>query len=591
MTPMSAANGSAFDRHPYDYSPWFFWSRASEAEHARQLSLQQELLVKRDSWQLGERCFLSELAAVQAEKLIMGDRAYVAAHAYLTGTVTMGRDTTINAFTVVRGTINLGDAVRIGAHTSLLGFNHTMSDPDVEVFRQPISERGITIGNDVWIGSHVVILDGVTVGDKAMIAAGAVVTKDVPAGAIVGGNPAKVLRWRVPGHAPQVGTGPARAVESQRHKESGTFGDADDLGERLTAFVGRARGQAEALLARSWVPELPGGQFIDKPGARTAVRAQCDAIEIAGYLLDRAPDQLPAQVQIDRLRSWQDPISGLVPELDETGHPKVQADDLFDGDSSYHVLCVGYALDVLGSEFPEPIHALARTGASELIHRIEQLPWHERAWSAGHHIDMLGTALRWNLPKGVPGQPGAMEALFGWLLTHADPLTGMWGAPDLASGMLQVVNGYYRASRGTFAQHGLPVPYADKVIDTTLSHARDQRFFASERQNACNVLDITHPLWLASRQTDHRHDEIVALARTLLSQALGYWTDGEGFGFQAPHPSTRAVVATHPGLQGTEMWLGILWLLSDLTGLSSLLGYRPRGVHRPEPALTFGTAG
>ena len=67
---------------------------------------------------------------------------------------------------MVRGEITLGDAVRIGAHTSLLAFNHTMTDPDVEVFRQPITSRGITIGNDVWIGSHVVILDGVTVGTR-----------------------------------------------------------------------------------------------------------------------------------------------------------------------------------------------------------------------------------------------------------------------------------------------------------------------------------------------------------------------------------------------------------------------------------------
>jgi acetyltransferase-like isoleucine patch superfamily enzyme len=56
--------------------------------------------------------------------------------------------------------------------------------------------ESVKIGNDVWIGTRAVILDGVTIGDGAIVAAGAVVTKDVPAYAIVGGVPAKVIRYR-----------------------------------------------------------------------------------------------------------------------------------------------------------------------------------------------------------------------------------------------------------------------------------------------------------------------------------------------------------------------------------------------------------
>lgn len=52
----------------------------------------------------------------------------------------------------------------------------------------------ITIGRDVWIGGHATICPGVTIGDEAIIAAGSVVTRDVPAGAVVGGNPARALR-------------------------------------------------------------------------------------------------------------------------------------------------------------------------------------------------------------------------------------------------------------------------------------------------------------------------------------------------------------------------------------------------------------
>ena len=563
---MSDAGPSPFDQHPFDYSPWWFWRRASPQEQEEQLALQRELS-GRTGAVLGERVFLSTLAAVQTDRLELGDESYVAAHAYLTGSVVAGRNCTVNAFTVVRGDVRLGNAVRIGAHTSILAFNHTMADPDVEVFRQPISTRGVTIGDDVWVGSHVVVLDGVTVGDKAVLAAGAVVTKDVPAGAVVGGNPARLLRWRVP---------PAGTA---------TSAPAGDLGARVSAFAGRAREQVQDVLARSWRPDLQDGLFVDRPGHPVTVRAQCDAVEIADLLLGRAPDQLPAQEQARRLRVLQDPKTGLVPTFDPEGRPLASAADLSDGDVCYHVLCVGYALDVLGSGFDHPVHRVAELDAGELVEGLANQPWEGRAWGSGAWVDMLGTALRWNVPRGVRGPAGAAEALFGWLTTQADPRTGMWGTVEGNGGLLQVVNGFYRASRGTFAQFGLPVPYPERVVDTVLEHARNPELFTPDRQNACNVLDVAHPLWLVGRQTDHRAPEVRALATRLLGDLLGHWTDGQGFGFQAPHPATTALPATVPGLQGTEMWLAIAWLLSDLVGVSELLGYRPRGIHRPEPAL------
>ncbi|GAA4533313.1 hypothetical protein GCM10023096_78630 [Nonomuraea ferruginea] len=570
----TALDGDApFARHHHDYSPWSFWDEAGQEEQDRQLELQRALTGRHAGYEFGERCFVSELASVQNEELRLGPRTYVAAGAYLSGSVRTGRDCSMNPYTVVRGDVRLGDAVRIGAHTSLLGFNHTMSDPDVEVFRQPLTSRGIEIGDDVWIGSHVVVLDGVTVGDRAVIGAGAVVTKDVPAGAIVGGNPAKVLRWRVPGLQPPAG----------------------DLATAVAGFAETAREQAEDVLARCFDPRLLGGAFVDRPGAAVTVRAQCDAIEIADLLLGRAPGPMPADEQADRLRSWQDPATGLVgtlladgsqkrpdPGLAETpdGGPRPEP-GLSDPDVGYHVLCVGYALDLLGSRFPAPVRPVADMEAGDLIAFVESLPWTRDAWGAGHWVDILGTAMLWNDGRG---RPGATEALFGWLLTRADPDTGMWGSARPIDGLLRIVNGFYRASRGTFAQFGVPLPYPERVVDTVLRHARDPRYVRPERQNACDILDIAHPLWL-TRHTGYRAEEVTTLARTLLTDALGHWTDGQGFGFQAPHPTTAGVAATVPGLQGTEMWLAILWLLSDLAGVADALAYRPRGVHRPEPAV------
>ncbi|GAB3158331.1 hypothetical protein GCM10027059_02890 [Myceligenerans halotolerans] len=551
-----------FGRSDLDYTPWAFWREAEDADKVQQQTLQEVLTTER-GYTFGERCFVSELSSVTNETLELGDRSYVAAGAYLSGSLRTGRDCTINPYTVVRGEITLGDAVRIGAHTSLLGFNHTMDDPDVEVHRQAMSIKGITIGDDVWIGSHVVVLDGTVVGDKAVLAAGAVVTKDVPAGAVVGGNPARVIKWR---------TGPDRP---QRRRDG-------DLSGALTDFAGAARAQAGAILDR--YRDDSAGLFVNVPGAAPTVRAQCDAVEVADLLLGGPPPRTDAAELTELLRSWQDPVTGLVGELGEDHRPVPPEATIFGPSTGYHVLCVGYALDLLGSAFAHPLTVLSEASAADVIAGVERQDWASRAWRSGSWVDEFGTALHWNARMGATNSPGALEALFGWLLTNADPMTGMWGRAGGPDGLLQVVNGYYRATRGTFAQFGHPVPYAERVVDTVLAHARDARYFAPSRHTACNVLDIAHPLWL-TRGSGHRGDEVADLARRLLSDALRHWTPDQGFGFQAPHPTTASVGATAPSLQGTEMWLAIIWLLADLAGLADELGYRPRGIHRPEPSI------
>lgn len=554
-----------------EHCPWLFEAEASEGQRAAQ-SRRQVALTAGGETEIGERCFIAASAAVHPDRLRLGSDSYIAAHAYVTGDIRTGADCTLNPFTIVRGAVRLGDGVRIGAHSSLLGFNHSTAT-DRPIHRQPHTSLGITVGDDVWIGSHVVVLDGVTIGDHCIIGAGAVVTRDVPDWSVAVGNPARVIRDR------RTAPTAARAV---------TVGTGR-LDEDLAGFAAALREQAAVLIARCWDPDAPaGGRYSDRPGAAPTVRAHCDAIEIADLLLGAAPEQLTAAEHTARLRALQDPDTGLVAQFDSATAlpgtlPTPDAGGFVTDDAAhYHVLSVGYALDLLGSRLPRPISAVARMTAGQLVDRLDRLSWRERAWSAGSWIDSWATAAHWNLALGADSAPGVLEALFGWLLTRVDPSSGMWGSVSRDGDRVQVVNGYYRLTRGSFAQYGLPVPYPERVIDAVLDHARNPRYFGAGRENACNVLDVAHPLWLCARQSGHRADEARAWAERQLAAALPRWRDGRGFGF-GPAPE-RTGPGREPGLQGTEMWLAIVWLLADLTGRADLLGYRPRGVHRPEPA-------
>jgi len=186
-------------RQRFDFCPWHFHAESTPSEKANQFGY-QNLLRRVYGTTVGALCFLSPEAAITGtpakEFFQIGDHGFVAAGAYITGSVTMGNHCTINPYATVRGKVRAGHGVRIGAYACLVGFNHGYERIDIPIHEQPHTSKGIVIGDDVWIGSHVTVIDGVTVGNHCILAGGAVVTKDVPDYAIVGGNPAKVLRMR-----------------------------------------------------------------------------------------------------------------------------------------------------------------------------------------------------------------------------------------------------------------------------------------------------------------------------------------------------------------------------------------------------------
>ncbi len=103
----------------------------------------------------------------------------------------------IGPYCFIQGEVHIGKNVMMGPECIIYTQNHKMSDIDVPMCKQGFANaKVVIIEDDVWIGGRVIILPGVHIKKGAVIGAGSVVTKDVPEYAIVGGNPAKILKFR-----------------------------------------------------------------------------------------------------------------------------------------------------------------------------------------------------------------------------------------------------------------------------------------------------------------------------------------------------------------------------------------------------------
>ena len=112
------------------------------------------------------------------------------------GRLQLGRNSYMNASLIqCASTIAIGDGCAIAGDVLIQDTDfHSVLD---ENGNEKERAKPITIGNHVWICAKATVLKGVTIGDGAIVAAGAVVTKDVPAHALVGGNPARVIKEKV----------------------------------------------------------------------------------------------------------------------------------------------------------------------------------------------------------------------------------------------------------------------------------------------------------------------------------------------------------------------------------------------------------
>jgi acetyltransferase-like isoleucine patch superfamily enzyme len=133
----------------------------------------------------------------------LGEQTVIRAGALLlpaSGSIHIGCRSSINQYTVINGQggVEIGRSVMVAAFVSIFAANHSFGNPVLPILEQGMdSKGGIVIEDDVWVGTHAVILDGVTIGAGSVIGAGAVVTKNVPAFSVVMGVPGRVVRSRL----------------------------------------------------------------------------------------------------------------------------------------------------------------------------------------------------------------------------------------------------------------------------------------------------------------------------------------------------------------------------------------------------------
>lgn len=110
------------------------------------------------------------------------------------GPISIGPNSLVGIGNVIIGPVTIGADVIMAQHVVLSGLNHSYENIQLPIRNQPVTVNPICIEDECWIGANVTITAGVTVGKHSVVAGGSVVTRDVPAYTVVGGNPARILK-------------------------------------------------------------------------------------------------------------------------------------------------------------------------------------------------------------------------------------------------------------------------------------------------------------------------------------------------------------------------------------------------------------
>jgi len=126
-----------------------------------------------------------------------GHRPRVKSNADISPFISIGDHSELGTRCLIQAGVVIGSDVIMGPDVKIYTRNHRFDSLDTPIRNQGKHSASTQIGNDVWIGANVVILPGVSIGDHSVIAASAVVTRDVSSGSVVAGNPARFVKSRV----------------------------------------------------------------------------------------------------------------------------------------------------------------------------------------------------------------------------------------------------------------------------------------------------------------------------------------------------------------------------------------------------------
>lgn len=185
------------------YMPWLYDSlkpKQRQWASAWQAQIQQSL-AQLETVVIGQDVFIAPQAQIFAEPgrtIRLGDGVRIAADCVLHGPINLGDHVSINHHVTMdggRAGISVGANTRIAAYATLYAFNHGKS-ADQLVRQQPVTSLGISIGEDVWLGAQAGVVDGVKIGDGAVVGMNAQVVGDIAAYTTVAGNPARPVGGR-----------------------------------------------------------------------------------------------------------------------------------------------------------------------------------------------------------------------------------------------------------------------------------------------------------------------------------------------------------------------------------------------------------
>ena len=163
--------------------------------------------VAHNSLKLGCHVFIDDRVMIYADEnsgsVELGDKVSIYRDSILQtgdgGNITIGPKTAIQPrcqFSAYKGSIQIGAGVQIAPNCSFYPYDHGIKANELMSAQPSKTKGGIVVGDDAWLGVGVIVLDGVNIGKGAVIAAGAVVTTNIPDGAIAVGVPARVVKMR-----------------------------------------------------------------------------------------------------------------------------------------------------------------------------------------------------------------------------------------------------------------------------------------------------------------------------------------------------------------------------------------------------------